>query len=199
MAGKGFDIVNRRQWGARSPRQVTSRTNGTVTELYVHWPGDPGILRQDGDEKWLKCPEDEPHGCILPDELVARAGRINTPAEEKGYTRGVQNFHMDVRGWNDIAYNYLVFKSGRIYSGRTFKVVPASQAPFNTHGVSICAILGTGDTTIPPQMRESLREFVRWCEKYAGHGLKVRGHKDVNQTSCPGPTLYAYVDNLDRI
>lgn len=193
---KGFDIVQRSQWKARKPRQVTTRNASTVKDLYIHWPGDAGVLRQ---SEQLRVPEEAANDCLLDPNLVARAGRIDTVEEEKAYCRSVQNFHMDVRGWNDIAYNYLIFKSGRIYAGRTFKVVPASQAPFNTNGVSICCVLGTADLAIPHTMKENLRDFVAWAETYARHELKVKGHRDVNQTTCPGPTLYAYVDNLDAV
>ena len=32
--------------------------------------------------------------------------------------KGIQNYHMDSRGWSDIGYNFLVGEDGRIYEVR---------------------------------------------------------------------------------
>jgi hypothetical protein len=140
-----------------------------VDTVYIHWPGATSSLKG-----------------------------INTPAEERQWMRDTQRFHMDTRGWSDFAYNYAIFASGRIYAGRTFRVVPASQAPYNTSGVSICCVLGPGDS-VPRAMKENLRDFVRWCEDYANHDLAVKGHQQVNQTTCPGPALMRLVPGLSRL
>lgn len=169
MPDHGFDIIPRSRWGARPPRNRDTRAPSVVDTVYVHWPGATGSL----------------------------AG-INTPAEERQWMRDTQRFHMDTRGWADFAYNYAIFPSGRIYAGRTFKVVPASQAPHNTTGVSICCVIGPPDE-VTPAMWENLREFVRWCEKYARHDLRCKGHRQVNQTTCPGDKLMQLVPRLDRI
>jgi len=105
---------------------------------------------------------------------------------------------MDTRGWSDFAYNYVVFRSGRIYAGRTFKVVPAAQEGHNTNTVAVCCVIGATDS-ISSAMKETLREVVRWAEKYAGHELRVRAHRDVGSTTCPGPKLAAFVPSLDRV
>jgi hypothetical protein len=170
MAGHGFDIVSRTRWGARAPSSRVTRAAATVDTVYLHWPGATSSL----------------------------AG-INTPAEERQWMRDTQAFHMGPqRGWSDFAYNYAMFPSGRVYAGRTLKVVPASQAPYNTTGVSICCVIGPPDP-VTAAMRENLRDFVRWAEGYARHDLHVKGHRQVNQTTCPGDKLMAIVPRLDRI
>lgn len=169
MPAHGFDIISRSRWGARQPESRTTRPPGQVNTVFLHWPGAPGSL-----------------------------SGVNTPAEERQWMRDTQRFHMETRGWSDFAYNYAMFRSGRVYAGRTFKVVPASQAPQNTNGVSICCVIGAPDA-VTAAMRENLIDFVRWCEKYAGHDLAVKGHRDVNQTTCPGDRLMALVPRLNRI
>lgn len=190
MARHGFNLISRSRWGARQPRSRVTRTPGSVDTVYIHWPGAPGSLRKQDEENVCDC--------VLPPDLAARASRIDTAAEERAYMREIQNFHMDTRGWADIAYNYVIFRSGRIYAGRTFKVVPASQAPYNTHGVSICCVIGAADE-VSPAMWENLRDFVPWCEDYARHDLHCKGHRQVNQTTCPGDRLMKLVPRLDRI
>jgi hypothetical protein len=165
----GFDIIGRTQWSARPPTSRDMRTARSVDTVYIHWPGASGSLAS-----------------------------INTPAEERQWMRDTQRFHMETRGWVDFAYNYAIFRSGRVYAGRTFRVVPASQAPFNTPGVSICCVLGPPDP-ITHAMQENLFDFVRWCEKYARHDLAVKGHRQVNSTSCPGEKLMLLVPRLNRL
>lgn len=197
--GKGFTIVSRKAWGARPPRNVTVQDKRSVRELFIHWPGSAGSLLH-----------------------------INTRAEEAAHMRADQNFHMnarerlaradlagdtaratflrqefgdyeDERGWSDIAYNYEVFPSGRVYRGRGFTHVPAGQLNHNAGTVAVCCVLGSADREIPSAMNLTLRRFVAWAEKYATHELKVRGHGEVVNTSCPGPALRAFVPRLDRV
>jgi hypothetical protein len=169
MPDHGFNIISRHVWRARAARSRTTRPPSRVNTVFIHWPGATGSLRG-----------------------------INTPEEERRWMRDTQVFHQETRGWSDFAYNYAIFPSGRIYAGRTFRVVPASQAPQNTNGVSIVCVLGTGDP-VTRAMRENLVDFCRWAERYAGHDLRVRGHQEVNQTSCPGPALMRLVPSLSRL
>lgn len=198
MSGKGFDVVQRSTWGARSPKSRTRRTAATVDTVFIHWPGGPTHIGREKD----RVPEDQAQECHVPEELLqllnTQAIRSGSVEAERAYMREIQAFHMDVRGWSDYAYNYALFQSGRVYAGRTFQYVPASQAPYNTHGVSLTCNIGTGDYP-SVAMRSTMREFVRWAMKYAGHDLRVKGHRDVNPTSCPGDRLYRLVPQLDRL
>jgi hypothetical protein len=56
--------------------------------------------------------------------------------------QGLQDFHMDGRGWSDIAYNYLVFNGPRprAFYGRGARVVPAAQANHNTNTIAVCVV-----------------------------------------------------------
>ena len=40
------------------------------------------------------------------------------PDDVPGIMRGIQAFHQGARGWNDIAYNHLIDRWGRIWEGR---------------------------------------------------------------------------------
>lgn len=199
--GKGFDVIQRSTWGARAPRSRTRRPATTVDMVFIHWPGGPVHIDRT-PLPILEHPEEEASDCIMPADLLHLLNthelRNGSTQAERAYMREIQNFHMNVRGWSDYAYNYALFQSGRVYAGRTFQYVPASQAPFNTHGVSLTCNIGTGDQP-SVAMRNTMREFVRWAEKYAGHDLHVKGHRDVNQTSCPGDRLYRLVPSLDRL
>lgn len=105
--------------------------------------------------------------------------------------RGIQDFHMDVRGWSDIGYNFLVDVSGRIYEGRGWLVVGAHAPDHNTSGIGVCMIGRDGDST--PAAKRSIRALYDEAVRRKGGNLDKLGHRDVFATSCPGYELYAWV------
>ncbi|MFN7141867.1 MAG: N-acetylmuramoyl-L-alanine amidase, partial [Limisphaerales bacterium] len=48
----------------------------------------------------------------------------------KSYMRNIQNYHMETRGWCDIAYHFLVDKYGNIFEGRKHSM---TGMPRGTH------------------------------------------------------------------
>ncbi len=117
-----------------------------------------------------------------------------------GRVRGIQNYHMDTHGWNDIAYNWLVCKHGYIFRGRGFGVRSAATGPANGFTYACCFLgddtKGRADAT--PAARAAItevRDFVkRNCENYEN----AKGHRDYMSTSCPGDELYAFVHTLNQ-
>ena len=126
-----------------------------------------------------------------------RFAHIDTPAEEREQMREWQNFHMDVRGWSDYGYAFAVFPSGRVYRGRGMDWVPAAQEGHNTGTVPVICVVGPGEQ-MTDAMKRSLRELKNHCDKRAGRDLTARPHSAVTSTSCPGPVVRAFVDDLNR-
>ncbi len=138
-----------------------------------------------------------------------------TPDQVPRILRGIYAFHVKGRGWNDIGYNFLVDKWGRTWEGRAGGVNRAVSGAhtlgFNgvTMGVSM---LGNYDQVKPTSA--SLRAVARvigW--KASIHGFptmgsvwlfgkkypRVMGHRDPNQTDCPGRYLYAALPTIRRL
>ena len=107
--------------------------------------------------------------------------------------RNIQNFHMDTRGWSDIAYNFLVDKTGKIYEGRGWLTVGAHATGHNTSGVGVCFIGLSGDAT--PAALASIRDLYDAACGHAGRTLLKRGHGQLSQnsTDCPGHQLLTWV------
>ena len=147
------------------------------------------------------------------------AGRNDyTRAQAAAIVRGIQLFHVQSNGWNDIGYNFLVDRFGTIYEGRyggvDRNVIGAHALGFNTGSVGI-ALLGTyGNATPSAAAQDAIARLTAWrldlahvdpastltfisggSEKYAPDApvtvRAVSGHRDTGSTECPGNALYA--------
>lgn len=108
--------------------------------------------------------------------------------------KGIQDFHQNTRGWNDIAYNFLFCKHGYVFEGRGWDVHSAATGNDNSHSVAIC-FLGDdseGRDDVTSAGRDALVEFshAAWL-RY--DGIEVAGHRDAMSTDCPGDQLYGFI------
>ena len=148
-----------------------------------------------------------------------------TAAQSASIVRGIEIYHVQGNGWNDIGYNFLVDKYGQIFEGRyggiDRPVVGAHSEGFNTGSVGI-AVIGTFTSTkIPPAAQTALEQLLSWRldvahvdplstvpvvsggnPKYpAGTRLTLRaisGHRDTYPTECPGNALYAQLPQIAK-
>lgn len=127
-------------------------------------------------------------------------GRYRTLHEQEAKMKAVQAFHMDVRGWSDGGYHYVVFQpqgqgiGARAFALRPTRYVPAAQLGHNTRTLAI-AVVGNGET----EAMERNTRFV--IEQIIGRYPSVRkigGHRDVVATDCPGDKFYAALDHIAR-
>jgi hypothetical protein len=156
-------------------------------------------------------------GAVAPKTSVSYASKVDltvvhhtagnndyTPAQAPGIVRGIQRWHMDNNGWNDIGYNALIDRFGTIYEGRAGGfdrgVVGAHAAGYNTGSFGV-AVLGNFEKVDAPQAAyDALARVIGW--KSALHGMDplgtttreargtklrtVSGHQDAGLTACPG-------------
>lgn len=108
--------------------------------------------------------------------------------------RSIQAFHMDTRGWWDIAYNLIVDRSGQVWEGRGVQVRSAANgtAAANAESLAVCALVGPGDT-IPPELFDGVAEAIGVCRAEGAAGDVLHVHHDWVATACPGPDLTAFV------
>ncbi|HSK36853.1 MAG TPA: peptidoglycan recognition protein, partial [Actinomycetota bacterium] len=142
-----------------------------------------------------------------------------SPSESAALVRSDYLYHVRTRGWNDIGYNFLVDRYGRVFEGRyggvTRAVLGAHAGGFNTNSTGV-ALLGTFTTARPtapmlaalhrllawkldlthvdPRGRTVLRSAGGANTRYpAGRRVVVRtilGHRSTSYTTCPGdPTI----------
>jgi uncharacterized protein with LGFP repeats len=150
---------------------------------------------------------------------------VYSRAEVPALIRGLYFYHAQVLGWSDLGYNFIVDRFGRIWEGRAGGVDRAVHGAhtlgFNHASFGVAA-LGEFDGTRPSA--ELLRGLVRlsawkldaYDREPAGYasvrsegsdrypeGEWVRlpvidGHRDTNETACPGDRLYAKLPEIRR-
>lgn len=113
--------------------------------------------------------------------------------------RSCQTFHMDNRGWDDIAYSFVVDLDGTVFEGRGTAVAGAHTRGHNSVSHAI-ACMGNFQSRRPEQpMLDAVVDLVRhgadegwWPRQITG------GHRDVANTECPGDLLYLHIAELNR-
>lgn len=115
--------------------------------------------------------------------------------------RGIQSFHMDRKGWSDIAYSFLADQSGQLWEGRGPLVAGGHTAGDNTksHGV---AAIGNFETLEPSDA------LLQGLAALAAHGHEAdwwlcRGytgpHRDAPgaATACCGKNLISRIPEIN--
>jgi N-acetylmuramoyl-L-alanine amidase len=148
-----------------------------------------------------------------------------TASQSAAIVRGIEVYHVQGNGWNDIGYNFLVDKYGQVFEGRyggvDKNVIGAHAEGFNTGSVGV-ALLGTYTTTAPTSAaKNALVNLLAWRLDIAhvdplsnvtvtsggnprfpaGMPVFLRavsGHRDTGFTTCPGAALYAQLGALAR-
>jgi hypothetical protein len=110
-----------------------------------------------------------------------------------GRVRAIQRFHMESKGWLDIAYSQLVCVHGYVFVGRGFGIRTAANGTTaaNDGYFAICFLgndkEGRADVT---RLGELIREYQRRYPR----ARRVRPHSAFVSTECPGRELRAYID-----
>jgi hypothetical protein len=184
-------IYSRAQWGANeSWRDGPPRYNNTILQAHIHH---------------------------------SASGNGYSQAEVPALIRSFYKYHTHSLGWSDIAYNFLVDSFGSIWEGRyggvDKPVRGAHTLGFNASSTGIC-VIGNLDTVQPTQATlASLpsiagyklamygRDPLGWTQVTSEGSDKfpagkvvtlpvIDGHRDTNDTACPGGNLYAQLGNV---
>jgi hypothetical protein len=183
----------RRRWGAKeSWRDGSPRYNRTIQQVHVHHTANSNGY-----------------------------GRHDVPA----LLRGIYRYHTHHLGWSDVGYNFLVDRFGRIWTGRAggaqLPVRGAHTLGFNATSTGI-AVIGNFETATPSSaVLDAIASLAAWK---LGHyrrdplGLArvwsegsdkdrpgrtvslpvIDGHRNTNDTACPGTHLYRALPEIRR-
>ncbi|MFC8502537.1 FG-GAP-like repeat-containing protein [Pedococcus sp. NPDC057267] len=137
------------------------------------------------------------------------------PGDVPAIIRGIYAYHVLTEGWNDIGYNFLVDRFGRIWEGRyggvDKAVIGAQTLNYNTWSTGVAAI-GTFTTAAPPAaLLTGIEQVLAW--KFSVHGIpatgsvwvrdkyfnRISGHRDGFATTCPGQMLYDQLPTIRSV
>lgn len=158
---------------------------------------------------------------LLVHHSASRSG--HTAAEVPAILRSFYDFHTSPeKGWNDIAYNFLIDTAGGIWEGRSGSLAGAvaGDATGGNQGYSqlVCLIGDFNETDPSPVSLTSLTALLAWLADKHGVATSpgsqvsftsrgsnlwpsgatvttptITGHRTMSKTSCPGDALYNIV------
>jgi hypothetical protein len=207
--------------------ELWSRVKSTPTRV-VAAAGEPAIVSRQGwgaDEEIVRAnPIIAP---VLRLAVVHHTAGTNTytRAQSAAIVRGIEVYHVQGNGWNDIGYNFLVDRFGTVYEGRgggiDLNVIGAHAQGFNSGTVGV-ALVGNYSSAVPPKaQRDALVRLLAWRLDIAhidplstvvytsGGNAKFRagklvtlraisGHRDTGPSECPGSQAYALLPALTK-
>lgn len=148
-------------------------------------------------------------------------------AQSAGMVLGICLFHRDGNGWNDMGYNFLVDRYGQVFEGRAGgidqPVVGAQAGGFNVPSTGV-SMIGDFSYSLPPKAAmTSLARLLAWKLSLTGVPAtgrtkvisaggpstayragtqvtlnRISGHRDADQTACPGARLYRRLPALRK-
>jgi hypothetical protein len=129
-------------------------------------------------------------------------------ASEEAYTqtdnnllvRLIQQFHIESRKWNDIAYNFLVGADCSIYEGRGWDIIGAHTLDYNSISIGICFIGCYMNKLPPPGVLKMTQEFIRYGVKIGAiaEDYVLLGHCQCRSSENPGRKLFEEIQKWDR-
>jgi flagellar hook assembly protein FlgD len=202
-------------WWTGPSRFVQYRVDATVTRVRAHFVwSEPTRVRTPSASA---TPEIIPRSGWDADESIVRARPSFTPGLERAIVhhtagrndygpedsaaiiRAIQEYHVKANRWNDIGYNFLVDRFGRVFEGRAGgvdrNVVGAHARGWNAGSVGVAVLGSHGGVPVSQDAAAALADLLAWRLDLAHvdplgvspAGLHaVSGHRDVSDTACPG-------------
>ena len=125
--------------------------------------------------------------------VVVHHGGVRNPPAGVAAVHAYERHHIQTRGWNAIAYNWLVDESGTIYEGRGWDHVGGATKNWNSRSVSVC-YTGYGEFEPSNQTKDSIKKVISEAQMRFGDDLWLKTHRQFKKTSCPGDWLGNWVE-----
>jgi hypothetical protein len=145
-------------------------------------PGQPPIIARSGWARGARPTHLPEYGHI---KLAFVHHTVNPnrygPGAVPAMLRAIFDYHVHVRGWWDIGYNFIVDGYGRIWEGRAggidMPVVGAQAGAYNAESTGV-AMLGDFMSVVPsPAAMQALEQLLAW--KLSLHGVPATGRASV--------------------
>lgn len=116
----------------------------------------------------------------------------------KAALRGWQNYHMDSRGWSDIAYQEAYDQQGNAYELRGLHIQSGANGDSNVNERfgAILLVLAPGEQP-SAAMVAAVREGIARHRALFPNSKRIVGHGQIREggTQCPGPITQGLIDS----
>ncbi|MGW7315333.1 peptidoglycan recognition protein family protein [Streptomyces sp. NPDC054854] len=123
--------------------------------------------------------------------------------------RAIQNYHMDIQGWIDTGQHFTISRGAFVTEGRHHSL---AELDSGRRQVRSAHCVGRNDVSVgienegtytseepPAQQFEALVALcTHICDRYGIAPTEIHGHRDFNDTACPGDRLYALLPRLRK-
>lgn len=169
---------------ARSPLGAVAGVLPLAGPSLQAGPGQPPILARRAWARGIAHPR------VAPEYGAVRVAFVHHTENPNGYLAGevpamlraIFAFHREVRGWNDIGYNFVVDAFGRIFEARAGgidePVVGAQAGGYNLVSTGIAVLGSFSAQAISAPARRALQRLLAW--KLALHGVGAEGRVTVH-------------------
>jgi hypothetical protein len=121
--------------------------------------------------------------------------------------RGIQDFHMDRRGWLDSGQHFTISRGGFVLEGRhrSLEALRSGRKQVEAAHCTGQNLVSIGienegtytDTEPTGPLWDRLRELCAYtCAQYGIAPTEIFGHRDFKDTLCPGDVLYGMLPRL---
>ncbi|MEV5750996.1 peptidoglycan recognition family protein [Actinoallomurus sp. NPDC052308] len=169
-------VYTRREWGAVPPRRPPRVLDRAPDHIIVHHTASPNAS----------------------DLSRSHAFELS---------RQIQRYHMKSQGWDDIGEQLTISRGGHVMEGRAGSlptiqqgrlVVGAQSLHHNDHTIGIENEGTYEKEDVPGRLWDALVGVCFWlCTAYRlDPSVAIIGHRDYNDTDCPGDVLYRRLPRL---
>ncbi|XP_063002099.1 peptidoglycan recognition protein 3-like isoform X2 [Elgaria multicarinata webbii] len=135
---------------------------------------------------------------VLPEYVVIihTAGHpCNSQPDCSRDVKNVQAFHQDLKGWCDIAYNFLIGEDGRVYEGRGWRNEGAHTYGYNDLTLGIAFIGSFTERSPNEKAWKALKCLLDFSVKvgYLDPEYLVVAHSDLSSIVSPGEAVRAEI------
>ncbi len=205
--GPSLDEQNKEGWLDKLTGLFTGTAGATSDSPYIYNRAQWGSPEAYSSPEW--DPTYEPlHRITVHHTATTYSG------DSFAAMRAIWHHHKNINGWGDIGYNYVVDSQGNMFQGRFYDYAEAERqhgevvgahAYEHNRGTSGISVIGNYATADPPS--EVFYSVARLAAYKAAEydfnpaydnwfGPQLIGHRDVNQTACPGQRFY---DRLQEV
>ena len=125
-----------------------------------------------------------------------------TPEGRHHDVADVRRWHVNIRGWSDIGYHYLIHLDGTIEEGRPITKIGAHTLGKNRGSIGICYVGGIDaefkkakDTRTQAQKDSLIKLMHELIYKY-NKDMTIHGHNEFANKACPSFNVQEEYANL---